>query len=264
MSKIVVIGGTGLIGTKTIALLAADGHEAVAASPNTGVNTITGEGLAEVLVGAEVLVDVSNSPSFADDDVMSFFVTSTTNLIAAARAAGIANYVALSVVGTDRLVDSGYMRAKVAQEQLIVDSGLPYSLVHATQFFEFITGIAATATVGDEVRLPNGPVQPIAAADVAAEVARVAEGSPLNATVEIAGPERMGLADFVRTGLTFRDDPRTVITDPEALYFGAIPGEDTLVPSDGATIAETRLAEWLPANSVPANSVRSKSVRSNA
>ena len=249
MHRIVVIGGTGLIGSKTIAKLTADGHTAVPASPNSGVNTITGEGLAEVLTGANVVVDVSNSPSFADADVMAFFVTSTTNLIAAAKAAGVGHYVALSVVGSDRLVDSGYMKAKVEQEKLIKASGIPYTLIHATQFFEFITGIAASSTVGDEVRLPNGPVQPIAAADVATEVARVAEGTPLNGTVEIAGPEVMGLADFVRAGLTFRNDPRTVVTDETALYFGAIPGPHTLIPSEGATIFETRLAEWLPANS---------------
>jgi uncharacterized protein YbjT (DUF2867 family) len=249
MSRIVVIGGTGLIGSKTIALLTAHGHDAIAASPNSGVNTITGEGLAEVLVNADVVIDVSNSPSFADDDVMSFFVTSTTNLIAAAKVAGVSHYVALSVVGTDRLPDSGYMRAKVAQEKLIVASGLPYSLVHATQFFEFISGIAATSTVDDAVRLPNAPVQPIAADDVATAVARTAAHDPLNATIEIAGPEKMGLDEFVRAGLTFRADPRAVITDPDAEYFGAHPDEHTLVPSDGATIFETRLVDWLPANS---------------
>jgi uncharacterized protein YbjT (DUF2867 family) len=249
MHRIVVIGGTGLIGSKTIARLTADGHTAVPATPSTGVNTITGEGLADVLTGANVLVDVSNSPSFADADVMAFFVTSTTNLIAAAKAAGVGHYVALSVVGSDRLVDSGYMKAKVEQEKLIKASGIPYTLIHATQFFEFIGGIAASSAVADEVRLPNGPVQPIAAADVATEVARVAEGAPVNGTVEIAGPEVMGLADFVRAGLTFRKDPRVVVTDETALYFGAIPGPHTLIPSAGATIFETRLAEWLPANS---------------
>jgi len=249
MTKIIVIGGTGLIGSKTIAILTAHGHEAVAASPNTGVNTITGEGLADALHGADVVIDVSNSPSFADDDVMNFFVTSTSNLIAAARTAGVSHYVALSVVGTNRLPDSGYMRAKVAQEKLIVASGLPYSLVHATQFFEFITGIAATSTVDGVVRLPHAPVQPIAADDVATAVARTAANEPLNGTIEIAGPEKMGLDDFVRAGLAFRHDDRAVVTDPDAEYFGAHPDEHTLVPSDGATIFETRLDAWLPANS---------------
>jgi len=248
MAKIVVIGGSGLIGSKVVAKLAAHGHEAIPASPNSGVNTITGEGLADALNGADVVVDVSNSPSFAPDDVMEFFTTSTKNLIAAAREAGVGHYVALTVVGTDRPNTIAYFAAKSAQEQLIRESGIPYSIVHATQFFEFITGIAAVSGNGDGLHLPGNLVQPIAADDVATAVARTAAGAPLDADIEIAGPEVMGLDEMVRRGLAFRGDEREVVTDPEAQYFGAHMEERTLMPVAGAQQFATTLQEWLPAN----------------
>ncbi|HEY9306251.1 MAG TPA: SDR family oxidoreductase [Microbacterium sp.] len=248
MAKIVVIGGSGLIGSKVVAKLTEHGHEAVPASPNSGVNTITGEGLAEVLRGADVVVDVSNSPSFAPDDVMEFFTTSTNNLVAASREAGVGHYVALTIVGTDRPNDIDYFAAKTAQEKLIRESGIPYSLVHATQFFEFIGGIAAVSGKNDAIHLPNNLMQPIAAEDVATAVARTAAGAPLNADVEIAGPEVMGLDELVRRGLAFRGDPREVVTDPEAPYFGARMHERTLMPVEGVQVFDTTLDEWLPAN----------------
>jgi uncharacterized protein YbjT (DUF2867 family) len=252
MSKVIVIGGTGLIGSKVVEKLTAHGHEAIAASPNSGVNTLTGEGLAEVLAGADTVLDVSNSPSFADDDVMDFFTTATTNIVRAAKDAGIGHYVALSVVGTERMTDSGYMRAKVAQENLIKNSGIPYSLVHATQFFEFVTSIAASATVGEEVHLSHALIQPMAGDDVATAVARTTTGSPLNSTVEVAGPEQFGLDDLVRTGLAFRGDPRTVVADPDALYFGERLSESMLLPGAGATVFDTRFDEWLKTSPAPA------------
>ncbi|GAA5199271.1 SDR family oxidoreductase [Microbacterium jejuense] len=248
MAKIVVIGGSGLIGSKVVAKLTAHGHEALAASPNSGVNTLTGEGLAEALRGADAVVDVSNSPSFAPDDVMDFFTTSTTNLIDAERAADVGHHVALTVVGTDRPNTIAYFAAKAAQEKLIRESGIPYSLVHATQFFEFISGIAAVSGKDEAIHLPNNLAQPIAAEDVATAVARTAAGEPLEADIEIAGPEVMGLDEMVRRGLTFREDPREVVTDPEAPYFGARMEERTLMPVDGVQVFETTLAEWLPAN----------------
>ena len=250
--KIVVIGGTGLIGSKVIAKLTAHGHDAVAASPNTGVNTITGEGLDAALVGADVVVDVSNSPSFADADVMEFFTTSTTNLLAAEKAAGVGHHLAVSVVGTSRVPESGYLRAKVAQEKLITASGVAYSLVHATQFFEFARSIADTATDGDTVRLTDSLVRPIAAEDVATAVARTAVGTPLNGTHDIAGPDEMGLDAFVRTALAAYGDPRTVVTDRSAPYFGAIIEPRALVPGDDATIFETTLGDWLEAQTAGA------------
>ncbi|NUR61739.1 MAG: SDR family oxidoreductase [Catenulispora sp.] len=250
--KIVVIGGTGLIGSKLVAGLRERGHEAVAAAPNTGVDTLTGEGLAEVLAGAEVVVDVSNSPSFADDPVMHFFRTSTTNILAAEKEAGVGHHVALSVVGTDRLTDSGYFRAKLVQEQLIRDSGLPYSIVHATQFFEFVGGIADEATHGDTVRLSDALIQPMASQDVAAAVGRVAVGAPVNGITEAGGPEQFGVDEFVRTALTFRGDPRTVVTDPEARYWGVLLEKDTLLPGADARLGTVRLEEWLPLNPPPA------------
>jgi uncharacterized protein YbjT (DUF2867 family) len=252
MSTIVVIGGTGLIGSKVISKLTEHGHEAIAASPKSGVNTLTGEGVAEVLAGADTVLDVSNSPSFADDDVMHFFTTGTTNILAAAKSAGVSHYVALSVVGAERLLDSGYMRAKVAQESLITGSGLPYSLVRATQFFEFVAGIADNATVDGVVRLPHAPIQPIAAEDVATIVARTTSGEPLNRTIEVAGPERFGLDELIRTGLTFRGDPRTVVADPEATYFGEKLTGDLLLPGPDATIVATRFDQWLRAEPAPA------------
>jgi uncharacterized protein YbjT (DUF2867 family) len=248
MARIVVIGGSGLIGSKVVAKLAAHGHEAVPASPNSGVNTITGEGLADVLRGADVVVDVSNSPSFAPDDVMQFFTTSTNNLVAGARDAGVGHYVALTIVGTDRPNDIAYFAAKAAQERLIRDSGLPYSLVHATQFFEFIGGIAEVSGNGGAIHLPGALMQPIAAEDVATAVARTAAGAPLDGDIEIAGPEVMGLDELVRRGLTYRGDTREVVTDPEAPYFGARMQERTLMPTDGVQVFETTLGEWLPAN----------------
>jgi len=248
MAKIVVIGGTGLIGSKVVAKLREHGHDAVAAAPNTGVNTITGEGVAEALTGADVVVDVSNSPSFEESAVLEFFTTSTTNLIAAEKEAGVGHHVALTIVGTDRPQHIPYFRAKAAQEKLIRESGVPYSLVHATQFFEFVGSIADISTDGDTVRLPGALVQPIAADDVATAVARTASGEPVNGDIEIAGPEQFGMDEWVRRGLTFRGDPRTVVRDDTAPYYGARVDERTLVPVGGAQLFETRLDEWLPAN----------------
>jgi uncharacterized protein YbjT (DUF2867 family) len=243
--KIVIIGGSGLIGSKLARKLSDQGNVAVPASPNTGVNTLTGEGLAEVLKGAAVVVDVSNSPSFEDTAVLNFFRTSTTNLIEAEAAAGVPHHVALSVVGTDRLSESGYMRGKIAQEKLIVQSSIPYSIVHATQFFEFLKGIADAATEGGTVRLASVLIQPMAAEDVATAVAKVAVGAPLNGIVEVAGPEQFRLNELVSRYLTARGDPRSVIADPNARYYGAKLGERTLVPDNAATIGETRFEDWL-------------------
>ncbi|MGW0632829.1 SDR family oxidoreductase [Streptomyces sp. NPDC002758] len=243
--KVVVIGGTGLIGSKLVGKLAEHGHEAVAAAPNTGVNTLTGEGLAEVLEGASVVVDVSNSPSFEDEAVMVFFRTATTNLLKAEAEAGVTHHVALSVVGTERLQESGYFRAKQAQEELIKASGMPYTIVHATQFFEFVKAIAAEATDGDTVRLAPAKIQPIASDDVAAAVGRAAVGSPVGGVVEVAGPETFGLDELIRTGLAAANDPRTVVTDPKARYFAAELAETTLLPGPDAHIADTRFTDWL-------------------
>ncbi|MFI1479874.1 SDR family oxidoreductase [Streptomyces sp. NPDC020747] len=243
--KVVVIGGTGLIGSKLVGKLNEHGHEAVAAAPNTGVNTLTGEGLAEVLEGASVVVDVSNSPSFEDEAVMEFFRTSTSNLLKAEAEAGVTHHVALSVVGTERLQESGYFRAKQAQEELIKDSGVPYSIVHATQFFEFMKAIAAAATEGDIVRLAPVKIQPIYSDDVAAAVGRTAVGTPVNGVVEVAGPNEFQLDQLVRKGLAAKNDPRTVVTDEHATYFGAELQEATLLPGPGANIAETRFADWV-------------------
>ncbi|HEX8856851.1 MAG TPA: SDR family oxidoreductase [Thermoleophilaceae bacterium] len=243
--KIVVIGGTGLIGSKLVAKLADQGHEAIPASPDTGVNTLTGEGLSEVLEGAQVVVDVSNAPNWDDDAVMHFFETSSRNLLAAETAAGVVHHVALSVVGTDRLQESGYFRAKLAQEKLIEGSSIPYSIVHATQFFEFIKGIADAATDGNTVRLPPALIQPMASDDVASGVGQVAVGPPLNGVVEIAGPEQFRLDELIRGRLKATNDPREVTTDPTATYFGITPGERTLLPGADARIAETRLDDWL-------------------
>src|SRR5712672_656295 len=243
--KIVVIGGTGLIGSKLINKLREQGHEAVAAAPNTGVNTLTGEGLAEALQGASVVVDVSNSTSFEDAAALKFFETSTRNLLTYEGAAEVRHHVALSVVGTDRLSESGYFRAKIAQEKLIEQSSIPYSIVHATQFFEFIKGIADGATDGSTVRLAPVLIQPMAAEDVATAVTRVAIGAPLNGIVEVGGPEQFRLDEIVRRYLAARDDRRSVIADPNARYYGAKLGERTLVPDNNATIGETRFEEWL-------------------
>src|SRR4051795_11647881 len=241
--KIVVIGGTGLIGSKVIAKLKARGYEAVAASPNSGVNTLTGEGLAEVLKSASVVVDVSNSPSWEDNAVMKFFETSTRNLLAYEAAAGVGHHVALSVVGSERLLESGYFRAKVAQEELIKSSSIPYSIVRATQFFEFIKGIADFSTEGNTIRLPSAFIQPIAAEDVASAVCRVALGSPLNGTVEIAGPERFRLYELVRQDLAARKDPREVVAYPQAGYYGTKVSETTLIPGSDARLGERRFSK---------------------
>src|SRR4051794_28797885 len=243
--KVVVIGGTGLIGSQVVNMLEAVGHEAVAASPNTGVNTLTGEGLAEALEGASVVVDVSNSPSFEDAAVMAFFKTSTGNLLAAEAAAGVAHHVALSVVGTERLTESGYFRAKLAQEQLIEASSIPYSIVRATQFYEFLDRIAADATDADTVRLPPALIAPMAADDVAGAPARTSGGAPVDGIGETAGPARFRLDELTRPRLRASADRREVIADPHAAYFGITPGERTLLPAEDARIAETRYEDWL-------------------
>jgi len=243
--KIVVIGGTGLIGSKLFNKLREHGHEAIAAAPNTGVNTLTGEGLTEVLKAASVVVDVSNSPSWEDAAVLKFFETSTRNLLTYEAAAGVGHHVALSVVGTDRLSESGYFRAKIAQEKLIKESSLPYSIVHATQFFEFLKGLADISMVGDQVHLPHVLFQPMAADDVASGVARVAVGPPVNGIVEIGGPEQFRLDELVRRRLAALKDLREVIADPNARYAGAKLGERTLVPGNDARLGETRFETWL-------------------
>ena len=254
--KIVVIGGSGLIGSKVVTKLGEQGYKVIAASPNSGVNTLTGEGLAEVLEGASVVVDVSNSPSFEDAAVMEFFKTSTRNLLSYGAAAGVGHHVALSVVGSDRLPDSGYLRAKIAQETLIKESSIPYSIVRATQFFEFLKRIADSATEGNTVRLPSVGFRPLAADDVASVVARVAVGSPLNGTVEIAGPEQFRFDEFIRRGLSAHKDLRQVIADPHARYFGTELSEYSLVPGKDALLGETRFEDWLSrsANQIPAPS----------
>jgi uncharacterized protein YbjT (DUF2867 family) len=244
--KIVVIGGSGLIGSKLVTTLLERGHEAVAASPASGVNTLTGEGVPEALKGAGVVVDVSNSPSFEDAAVLEFFETSTRNLLAAEAAAEVGHHVALSVVGSDRLPESGYLRAKVAQEKLIEGSGIPYSIVRATQFFEFIERIAA-AGEGNTVRLSPALIQPMAAEDVAGVVATVSVGSPVNGVVEIGGPEPFRLDELIRQSFTARHDGREVITDPQARYFGAELAERSLVPGDGALLTATRFEDWVRA-----------------
>jgi uncharacterized protein YbjT (DUF2867 family) len=251
--KIIVIGGTGLIGSKVVAKLKESGVDAVAAAPNTGVNTITGEGLARALTGASVVVDVSNSPSYEDAQVLAFFETSTRNILAAEAAEGVQHHVALSVVGTDRMTDSGYMRAKIAQEKLIEASSIPYSIVHATQFFEFMKGIADGGTTGDTVRLPPVLIQPIAAEDVANAVTQVAVGRPVNGIVEVAGPEQFRLNEIVGRYLEARDDPRSVIADLNARYYGAKLGERTLVPDNIATVGEIKFEDWLSRQSVSTN-----------
>jgi uncharacterized protein YbjT (DUF2867 family) len=243
--KIVIIGGTGLIGSKVVTRLREQGHEAVPASPNTGVNTLSGEGLARVLTGAAVVVDVSNSPSFEAAAVLSFFETSTGNLLAAEAAAGVGHHVALSVVGCDRVPESGYLRAKVAQEKLIRNSPIPYSIVRATQFFEFVERIADEATDGNRVRIPPVLFQPMAAADVASAVCRTALGAPLNGILEVAGPQQFRFDELIRLSLGARHDPREVVADPHARYFGAELDERALVPGPGARLGEVRFEDWL-------------------
>jgi uncharacterized protein YbjT (DUF2867 family) len=243
--KIVVIGGTGLIGAKLVKKLHEQGHEAIAAAPNTGVNTLTGEGLAEVLKGASVVVDVSNSPDWEDSAVMKFFETSTRNLLKYEAAAGVKHHVALSVVGTDQLSESGYFRAKIAQEKLIRESSIPYSIVHATQFFEFLKGLADISMVDGKVHLPPVLFQPMAADDVASGVARIAVGHPVNDVVEIGGPEQFRVDELVRRRLASLNDPREVIADPNARYDGAKVSEKTLVPGNNARLGETTFESWL-------------------
>jgi uncharacterized protein YbjT (DUF2867 family) len=230
--NITVIGASGLIGTKVVGLLEGDGHEVVTASRTSGVDVLTGDGLAEALAGANVLVDLLNSPSFEDDPVMEFFTTSTTNLVAAAKAAGVSHYVALSIVGVDGLPDSGYMRAKVVQEKIITESGLTYTILRATQFAEFTDGITDSMIVGDEVRVPDALIQPILADDVAADVARAAAAEPLNEIVNIGGPEKISFEQMARDVLARRGDDKTVVVDPNAHYFGTALAERSLVTPD--------------------------------
>jgi uncharacterized protein YbjT (DUF2867 family) len=253
--KIVVIGGTGLIGSKLVKKLRDHGQEAVAASPDTGVNTLTGQGLADILQGASVVVDVSNSPSFEETAAMNFFTTSTRNLLQYEATAGVGHHVALSVVGTEDLSEGrpsdaehtirGYFRAKLAQERLIKGSPIPYSIVHATQFFEFVKSIADAGTDGTTVRLAPVLVQPMAADDVAAAVGKVAAGTPVNGTVEVGGPQQFRLDEWIRHGLLARNDPRSVIADPGAGYFGVEVDERTLVPGSDARLGAIRFDDWL-------------------
>ena len=243
--KIVVIGGSGLIGKKVVANLRQRGHEVVAASPSTGVNAVTGEGLTQALAGAQVVVDVANAPSWEDSTVLAFFETSTRNLLAAETAAGIGHHVALSVVGTDRLLVSGYFRAKMAQENLIKASSIPYTIVRATQFFEFVGGIAQAATEGDTVRVPPALMQPIASDDVAAAVADAALAKPLKGTIDVAGPEPIRQDDLVRQFLKATGDERKVVTDPMALYFGLALDDRSLTPGEHPRLGPTRFADWL-------------------
>ncbi len=249
--KIVVIGGTGLIGSKLVHKLREHGHEAVVASPKSGVNTLTGEGLAEALKGASVVVDVSNAPSWEDAAVMNFFETSTRNLLGYEATAGVGHHVALSVVGTERLLESGYFRAKIAQENLIKGSSIPYSIIRATQFYEFVKGIADFSTDGNKVRLPPVLIQPMAADDVASAVGRIALGAPENGTVEVGGPEKFRLDELIRRGLAADKDPREVVADPHARYYGIEVKERTLVPKEDAKLGETRFETWLAQSAVP-------------
>jgi len=248
--KIIVIGGTGLIGSKLVGILRQRGHEAVAASPNTGVDTMSGKGLDEALAGADIVVDVANSPSFADDAVMDFFTTSGRNLLGAARKAGVKHHVALSVVGTERLAESGYFRGKIAQEALIRASGLPYTIVHSTQFFEFLGGIAASGADGansESIHLSPANIQAISSDDVALAMADYTLGAPQNGVVEIAGPERVRLADLVQHYLQAKGDPRKVVADDQARYFGALLDADTLVPGPNARLGTVKVDDWLRA-----------------
>lgn len=243
-----MLGATGLIGKDVSASLSEAGQQTVAASRSSGADVLTGQGLAQALEGADVLVDVINSPSFDDEPVMQFFTTATRNLVDAAKSAHIGHYVVLSIVGCDRLPESGYMRAKVVQERTITESGLPYTIVRATQFHEFGEGITDSLTVGDEVRAPDGPIQPIAANEVAAEVARVAQADPVNGVVNIGGPEKLRFADLANLVVAHRGGTTPVIVDPSARYFGTLVSEDSLVTGDDALLARTRFADWLAAH----------------
>jgi len=242
--RIVVVGGTGLIGSKVVDKLNAEGHEVVPAAPSTGINSLTGEGLDDALVGAHVVVDVSNSPSFADEDVMDFFVTSTTNILAAERSAGVRHHVALSVVGTGSLPDSGYLRAKAAQERLIEESGIPYSIVRATQFFEFTEAIADGSTIDGRLHLAPVHYQPIASDDVASVVGRVAVATPSNDIQEIGGPERVRMDRFIPAALAEHGDVREVVVDEHATYFGTELSDDSLVPGPGAELGSLSYEVW--------------------
>ena len=245
--KVLVVGGSGLIGSQVVAQLSELGHEAVPASPRSGVNAVTGEGVAEALAGVHTVVDVSNSPSWADEDVLNFFTTSTRNLLEAERAAGVQHHVALSIVGADRTAESGYMRAKIAQEKEIVESGATYSIVRATQFFEFVDGIADSMTDGDTVRAPHGAFQPIAAADVATAVTRATTGDPVNGLTNIAGPEKRGMDDFIRTRFAATGDERQVVTDNDVRYYGAVLDDRSIVPVDGEDVVvyPTTFSDWM-------------------
>jgi uncharacterized protein YbjT (DUF2867 family) len=249
--KVVVIGGTGLIGSKVVTCLQEEDNEAIAASPDSGVNTLTGEGLPEVLEGAEVVIDVSNSPSFEDKAVMDFFTTSTTNLLAAEADAGVRHHVALSIVNDDRLGESGYMRAKVAQEKLIGDSSIPSTIIHATQFFEFAMSIADDATDGEVVRLPHVLFQPMAADDVAAAVCEISQRAPADRVIEIGGPEQFHFDEFIQQYLTAKGDPREVVADPKAPYFGAELEERSLVPDNPEHLGEISFSDWLAQDTGP-------------
>ena len=246
--KIVVIGGSGLIGRGLVEILQSRGHTALAASPSSGVDTLTGVGLADALAGADIVVDVTNSPSFADDDVMRFFQTSTRNVLAAERAAAVPHHVALSVVGADRLPESGYLRAKAAQEKLIEDGGVPFSILRATQFFEFLSPIADSCFDGTTVRVPTALMQPVAARDVSAELANVTLGAPLGGMVELGGPERLPMDELARRVLLARDDRRPVVGDPKARYFGTPVDDGSLCAGDDARLGATRFSDWLQQN----------------
>jgi uncharacterized protein YbjT (DUF2867 family) len=243
--KVVVVGGTGRLGSQVVAELKGRGHDAVAAAPSTGFDTMSGAGVVEGLTGAQVVVDVSNSPSFEDAAVLQFFQTSTGTLLTAERKAGTKHHVVLSIVGADRAPDSGYLRAKVAQEQLVADGGVPYTIIRATQFFEFLGAIADSNTTDGTVRLPSAHLQPIAASDLAVAVADVVEGSPTDAVIEVAGPEAIGLDELVRRILSVTGDPRPVVTDDSVKYFGAHIDDASLTPGPGARIAPTHLDDWL-------------------
>ncbi|MFO0945171.1 MAG: SDR family oxidoreductase [Planctomycetota bacterium] len=247
--KIVVIGGNGLIGKKLVATLRSRGHEVVSASPSTGVNAITGEGLSQALKGAQIVVDVSNSPSFEDQAVRTFFETSTRNLLDAESAAGVGHHVALSVVGADRMKDSGYMQAKVVQEQLIQSSKIPYSIVRATQFFEFLGAIGQSSVVEGKAHIPPARLQPIASDDVVAAVADVALGAPVNGIVDVAGPELLPMAEAVRRFLSATADALPVVEDPKAKYYGAALEVDSLTPLHSSRLGPTRLDQWLVSRS---------------
>jgi uncharacterized protein YbjT (DUF2867 family) len=243
--KIVVIGGSGLIGSKVVTMLTQQGHQALPASPKSGVNALTGEGLAKVIEGASVVVDVSNSPSFEKEAAMEFFTVSTRNILTCEAAVGVKHHVALSVVGSERLTESGYFPAKIVQEKMIKESSIPYSIVRATQFFEFVTGIADGSTDGNTVRVPNALIQPIAADDVAKAVCMVTVGAPINGTIEVGGPEKFRFEALIGLSLKAHNDRRQVVADPQARYFGAALSERTLVAGDNARLGETRFEDWL-------------------